>query len=178
MAVALAAAALPVSAQRYLPGMGGVQALGGTIEGARGYYLHGGYAWYTPHKNRWVAAAEYLRRGYGSEVGAIPLAQLTAELGYLKLLASDAGKSFFVAVGVSALTGYETVNFGKKVLPNGAVLSHDSRWIYGAAAALEAEYYLDDRYVVLLTVKERVAGGSSVGMLHTLFGVGVKYILE
>jgi hypothetical protein len=174
----LALCALPAAGQRYLAGMRGVQAMGGLIERGSGYYLHGGYSWYTREKNRWAGGAEYLQRSYGWEAGSIPLAQLTAEFGYYKLLLSDAGKSFFAAAGISALTGYEAVNWNEKQLPDGAVIASGSGWLYGAAAALEIEYYLDDRYIFLATVKQRMSGGSSVGMFHTQLGVGIKYILE
>jgi hypothetical protein len=178
LSVLLSAFAAVAHGQRYLAGMRGAQAMGGVIEGGSGYYLHGGYSQYTRGKNRWACAAEYLQRNYGWETGDIPLAQVTAEFSYYKLLVSDASKSFFAAVGVSALAGYEAVNWGEAKLPNGAVLSNGSGWLYGAAAAVELEYYLDDRYIFLLTAKQRAAGGSSVGMFHTQFGVGIKYILD
>jgi hypothetical protein len=157
--------------------MRGVQVMGGLIERS-GYYLHGGYSRYTKGKNRWSGGAEYLQQEHRWEAGAIPLVQFTAELGFYKLLLSDAGKSFFVAVGVAALTGYETVNWNEKVLPNGAIVTNGDSWLYGAAAAVEVEYYIDDRYIFLVTAKQRMSGGSSVGMFHTLLGVGIKYILE
>jgi hypothetical protein len=175
--IAATAGTLSAEAQRYLPGMRGVQVMGGLIE-RDGYYLHGGYSWYTQHKNRWVGDAEYLQRSYGWETGSIPLMQFTAEFGFYRLLLSDAGKNFFTAAGVTALTGYETINLNKKLLPNGAVITNADRWLYGAAVALEFEYYLDDRYIFLATVKQRMSGGSSVGMFHSQFGVGIKYILE
>jgi hypothetical protein len=175
--MAVTAGALSAEAQRYLPGMRGVQVMGGLI--ARdGYYLHGGYSWYTRHKNRWAGDAEYLQQNYTWETGNIPLAQFTVEFGFYKLLFSDQSKSFFTAVGLTALTGYETINWSKKALPNGAVITNADKWLYGATAAIELEYYLDDRYIFLATVKERMSGGSSVGMFHTQLGIGIKYILE
>ncbi|MDR0414029.1 MAG: conjugal transfer protein TraO [Prevotellaceae bacterium] len=177
LAALLLACAPAAEAQRYLPGMRGLEAVGGMVEG-RGYYLHGGYSQYTRGKNRWALAAEYLQRRFAWETGAIPLEQLTVEAGFYKLLFGDAGKSIFFAAGVSALTGYETVNRNRKQLPNGAVIGNADRWLYGIAAAVELEYYVDDRYVFLATIKQRAGGGSSVGLFHTQLGVGVKYILE
>jgi hypothetical protein len=169
--------ALPAAAQRYLPGMRGVEVMSGLIE-RDGYYLHGGYSWYTKSKNRWAGGAAYLQQNHRWETGSIPLAQFTVEFGFYKLLLCDAGKSFFAAVGVTALTGYETVNWNEKRLPNGAIIANADKWLYGAAAAVELEYYLDDRYIFLATAKQRMSGGSSVGRFHTLFGIGIKYILE
>jgi hypothetical protein len=175
--VSAAAAPSPAAGQRYLPGMRGVQVMGG-FAASDGYYLHGGYSWYTQKHNRWAGSAEYLQRSFAWEAGSIPLVEVTAEFGFYKLLLSDAGKSFFAAMGVSALTGYETINWSEKLLPNGAVITNADKWLYGAAVALELEYYVDDRYVFLGSVKQRMSGGSSVGMFHTLLGIGIKYILE
>jgi hypothetical protein len=151
---------LSAEAQRYLPGMRGIQVMGGLIE-RDGYYLHGGYSWYTRHKNRWAGGAEYLQRNYAWEAGHISVAQFTAEFGFYKLLLSDMSKSFFTAVGITALTGYETVNWNTKRLPNGAIISNADRWLYGATAAVEFEYYLDDRYIFLATAKQRMSGAGS-----------------
>lgn len=175
--IAIFAGSLPAAAQRYLPGMRGVEVMGGLIE-RDGYYVHGGYSWYTKSRNRWAGNVAYLQQNYAWEAGRIPLAEFTAEFGYYQLLLSDAGKSFFAAVGVAGLGGYETINWSAKRLPNGAIITNADRWLYGAAAAVELEYYLDDRYIFLASIKQRVLGGSSVGMYHTLFGIGIKYILE
>jgi hypothetical protein len=86
-------AALPAEGQRYLAGMRGVQAMGGLIEG-NGYYLHGGYSWYTENKNRWAGDVEYLHQRHAWEAGDIPLAQFTAEFGFYRLLFCDVSKSF------------------------------------------------------------------------------------
>jgi hypothetical protein len=170
--------ALPAEAQHYLPGMRGVEVIGGAVENFDGYYLHAGYSYYTKRKNRWTFSGEYLQHNYETEVGAIPLMQLTMESSYYKLLLSDLSKTFFAAAGISVLTGYETINMNEKLLPNGAIITNADHLVYGAAAAVEIEYYLDDRYIFLATVKQRICGGSSVGIFHTLFGVGIKYILE
>ncbi|GHT74419.1 conjugal transfer protein [Bacteroidia bacterium] len=164
-------------AQRYLPGMRGVEAIGGLINGS-GYYVHAGWAKYTFKKNRYFINAEFLQRNYNSEVGTIPVQQFTGGIGYYKRLLSDYTQSAVLAAGVTALMGYETVNWNKKLLPNGGVLTNKDAIIYGFEFDLEFEYYVDDRYVLLGTIKQRACAGSSVRMAHTLFGIGIKYILE
>jgi hypothetical protein len=164
-------------AQRYLPKMRGIEAIGGMVD-LHGFYLHGGYAQYTRNKNRWAVAGEYLQRNYGMEGQSIPLMQVTVEGGFFVKFFSDQTKTFFCAAGLSLLTGYEMVNLNQKLLPNGAVITNGDAWLYGAAVALELEYYLDDRYVLLFTAKERLTGGSSVRMFHAQLGLGLKYILE
>ncbi|MDR1056116.1 MAG: conjugal transfer protein TraO, partial [Prevotellaceae bacterium] len=82
--------------------------------------------------------------------------------------------------GIHIGTGYEAVNLNEKRLSTGAVINNQNQgaWIYGGAIALETEYYLDDKYVLLLFAKERLYGGSNVSMLHTQIGLGIKFILD
>lgn len=55
--------------------------------------------------------------------------------------------------------GYETVNGGKGLLFDGAVLKKHESFIYGGAVTLEAETYLSDKVVLLLRLRERVLWG-------------------
>jgi hypothetical protein len=167
----------PLTAQRYLPGMKGIQVGGGVIE-RDGYFVHAGYSKYTKSQNRILFDMEYLQRNYKYEDGKIPVMQFTGETGYYFKFFSDGTQSFFLAFGAHIGAGYETVNLNKRELSSGAVINNQDHWIYGGAVALEAEYYLDDRYVLLLFAKERFYGGSSVSIFHTQLGLGIKFILD
>jgi hypothetical protein len=168
---------LPAAAQRYLPAMKGLQIMGGLIENS-GYFVHAGYSRYTKSQNRTTADMEYLQRNYDYAGVNIPVMQFTGEVGYYMRFFSDNAQSFFLAFGTHIGTGYETVNLNKKRLSDGAVINNQDRWIYGGAVALEAEYYLDDKYVLLFSVKERIYGGSTVSLFHTQMGFGIKFILD
>lgn len=74
--------------------------------------------------------------------------------------------------------GYETSNWGEKLLYDGATLQSEDGFIYGGAVTLEVETYLSDRVVFLVTARERVLWGSSIGHFHTQIGVGLKFILN
>ena len=73
--------------------------------------------------NTWSFGGEYLQtyKPYG-EKGRIPVAQFTAEAGYNLHLVSDYSQTFHLYGGVSALAGYETLNWGKHVLSDGSML--------------------------------------------------------
>ena len=43
---------------------------------------------------------------------------------------------FFAALGLSALAGYETVNWGERLLPDGSRLTDEDNFIYGGALTL------------------------------------------
>jgi hypothetical protein len=168
-----------VSAQRYLPGQRGLQFTIGTVNSLR-KNVHCGiaYSTYTKNANRWVFGGEYIEKRYPYEDWRIPQSQFTAEGGYFVQFLSDAGKTFFLSVGASALAGYETVNWDKKLLPDGATLNHDGAFIYGGALTLEMEAFLTDRVILLANVRERLLGGSTVGQFNTLYGLGIKFIIN
>lgn len=166
--VALLALVGQANAQRYLPGMRGVELRGGFVDGVQkpvNYYLGVGLSTYTKNGNRWMFGAEYLNKQYEYKDLQIPKAQFTAEGGYYLKVLSDASKTFFLSLGGSALAGYETSRWGDKLLPDGAV-------------TLELETYLSDKVVLLLNARERAVWGSSIGHFHLTFGAGIKFIIN
>lgn len=107
----------------------------------------------------------------------IPVSQFTGEGGYYLNFLSDRKKTFFLSLGLSALAGYETSNWGDKLLPDGSTLTDKDGFVYGGALTLELESYITDRVVLLINARERCLFGSSVGKFHTQFGIGLKIIM-
>ena len=174
-----------VHAQRCLPGMRGVQLTGGLSDDMRwkngdGFGYHTGISVVTYAKNthHWVVGAEYLEKRYGYRDGLYPVSQLTGEGGYYLNFLTDRKKTFFAALGVSALAGYETVNWGKKRLPDGASLMDGDHFVYGGALTLELSTYLTDKVVLLLTGRQRVLLGGDCGNFHTQIGAGVRFMIR
>jgi hypothetical protein len=166
--------------------MQGIQVTGGMVDGFHssehhnelGYYFGAAMATYTKHSNKWVVGAEYLQKYYPYKDIRIPLSQFTGEGGYYYNFLTDHSKTFFLSLGASALAGYETSNWGEKILFDGATLGCKDAFIYGGAISLELETYLSDRLVLLVTGRERILGGTSTGRFHTEFGVGLKFIIN
>lgn len=88
----------------------------------------------------------------------IPTSQFTAEGGYYYTFLSDANKVFLLSLGGSALAGYETNNWGEKLLYDGSTLRSGDNFVYGGAVSLELESYLSNRVVLLLNARERACG--------------------
>ena len=84
----------------------------------------------------------------------------------------------FLYAGVSALAGYETVNWGKKTLYDGARLNNGDAFVYGCAATLDMEVYLADFIALTASLRERFLWGGSMGVCHTEYGIGVKFIIN
>ena len=173
-------------AQRALPGMQGLQITGGMVDGIYskdnsnelGFYFGVAMATYDKNANKWVFGAEYLSRNYPYEDGHIPVEQFTGEGGFYYNFLSSPGKAVCFSIGASALTGYETVNRGDKLLDDGATLQNEDGFVYGGALTLEMESYLTDRIVLLLTGRERMLQGTTTGHFHTQFGIGLKFIIN
>jgi hypothetical protein len=172
-------------AQRYLPGQKGLQITASAVDGfnlkkgdkqafAGGIAL----ATYTKSGNRWVFGGEYLQKSYGYKTELLPTAQFTIEGGYYYNFLSDPSKTVFFSVGASAMAGYETVNWGESLLFDGSTITSEDNYLYGGALTFEVETYLSDRIVLLLNVRERILGGSSVGLFHTQIGAGLKFIIN
>ena len=162
-------------AQRCLPKMQGIEVKANMADGFKlggndgGYSLGAILSTYTKGGNKWVFGGEYLLKNqpYKEKKGGY----------YFKIL-SDARKTVFVYTGASALAGYETVNWGDKVLHDGAMLHDKDSFIYGGALTLDVEFYVADRVALLANLRERCLWGNSTRHFHTQFGLGVKFIIN
>ena len=184
-AAGLQGPATELSAQRCLPGQTGVQLGGGACGG---FLLRDGYgAWsfhaelsvvrYVRKTRYWEFGVGYLRKDYPYREAMLPKEQFTAGAGYFVPIVHDRRDNFMAMTGVSGLLGYETVNRGEKRLYDGAALKNRNNFIYGGEITLSGEAYLCDRAVLLLMLKERIMGGSSVSCFHTLLGVGLRIMI-
>jgi hypothetical protein len=168
-------------AQRYLAGMRGLQFTAGTVNCLNPQEaFHAGIALstYTKSANRWVFGFEYLEKQYPYKDLSVPQSQFNLDGGYYLKFLSDPRKTFFASVGLSAMAGYETINWDKKLLPDGATINNVDAFLYGAALTLELETYLTDRLVLLANVRERFLMGTSLGKFNTQFGIGLKIIIN
>lgn len=173
------------SAQRYLPGQRGLEFTGGFVNGFKvskqdeqAFYGNISMSTYTKKGNRWVFGAEYLQKQFEYRDVYLPVAQITAEGGHYFKFLSDGSKTVFFSLGASAIAGYETLNWGKSLLYDGASLADEDSFIYGGALSFEIETYLSDRVVFLVRARERVMFGSSINRFQFQVGAGVKIIIR
>lgn len=168
-------------AQRYLTGQKGVQVSFGAVNGInpeRAFYLGAGIATYTKKGSHWVFGGEYLQEQLDYRLVQIPVSQFTAEGGYYYGALSDPKKNMLLSIGVSALAGYETINWSNKMLYDGASLMNQNAFLYGGAMTLELETYITNRIVLLLNARERILCGSSNVNFSTQLGAGIKIIIN
>ena len=170
-------------AQRCLPGMSAVEIKADMADGFYtgnsrncGYSFGVFYSVYKGGANTWSFGGEYLQtyKPYGAK-GRIPVAQFTGEFGYNLHLLSDYSQTFHLYGGVSALGGYETVNWGKHLLPDGSTIQAEDAFIYGGAVTLSADFYLSDHVALGTHIKERFVFGNDTGHFLFAYGLHLKY---
>lgn len=166
-------------AQRCLPGMSAVEIKADMVDGfftgsSRdcGYNLGISYNKFVRNANTWSFGADYLQtyKPYG-EKGRIPIAQFTGEVGYNLHVVSDYSQTFHLYGGVSALCGYETVNWGKSLLSDGATIKAKDSFIYGGAVTVKADFYLTDNFAIGAHIKERFIFGNKTGHFKFQYGI-------
>ena len=171
-------------AQRCLPKMQGIEVRANMADGFNPGGNDGGHSFgaalstYTKNGNRWVIGGEYLEKHYLYKDLQIPVSQFTGEGGYYLNFLSDRKKTFFLSLGLSALAGYETSNWGDKLLPDGSTLTDKDGFVYGGALTLDVEFYVADRIALLANLRERLLWGGDTRKFHTQFGAGVKIIIN
>jgi len=169
------------NAQRYLPGQRGIQLTAGTVNGTnpqRAFYGGIAISTYTQNDSRWVFGAQFQQKQLDYKQVQIPVVQFTGEGGYYYSFLSDPSKTLLLSIGASGLAGYETFNWGDKLLFDGATLSDQDTFVYGGALTLELETFITDRIIFLFNARERVLWGSTVGQFSTHLGTGIKFIFN
>ena len=172
-------------AQRYLPGQRGLEFTGGFVNGfkfskqdGQAFYGNINMSTYTKKGNRWVFGAEYLQKQFEYRDVYLPVAQITAEGGHYFKFLSDGSKTVFFSLGGSALTGYETLNWGERLLYDGASLKDKDSFIYGGAIFFEIETYLSDKIVFLIRARERIMFGSAINRFQFQVDAGFKIMIR
>ena len=175
-----------VHAQRGLPKQKGIQITAGWVDGfsfvkagrRANFYGSVAFSRYNRNSTRWLVGLEYLQKDYTYRGEVVPKAQFTGELGYFVPILSDRGRNFCFRIGFSALGGFETINWGNKLLHDGAAVTNKDCFIYGGGLTAAFETYLTDLVIFLLQVKERALFGTDAGNFHTQIGLGVRLIIN
>lgn len=172
-------------AQRYFPGLFGVQVKGGIVDGfskgkgdQQAYSFGVAFNTYTYSAHQWVFGAEYLEKGHAYKGKFIPIQQYTVDVGYYHTLYAIPTKTCYFLIGLSGMAGYEEVNKGKKLLFDGASVENKSAFLGGAAATLEMETFLSDKLILTLTARERALWGSTTGKFHFQLSAGIRFIIN
>ena len=121
----------------------------------------------------WGLGYSYRQAQYNGR--AVPFEAYTFEGGYSFRLLSNASKALSFNAALSGVAGYETVNRGGKLFPDGTKLLNKEGFIYGLGGRLSLEAFLCDHLVLLLQGRAGYFWQTSAASLRTSFGAGLRY---
>ena len=130
---------------------------------------------YLKHGKYTFVSAGYEQQALSYRSYQVPLRDYLVQMGYAYPLLSDKGKNVFFYLGTSAVAGYEDINKGEKLLPDGAKLLDGSRWVYGAGLHTSVELFLTDRIIVCGKAQLRYLFNSDVLRLRPTLSLGLRY---
>ena len=173
---------LPSNAQRLIPKQRGIEVLG-SVPLIKGEKLFTGDNFgigisltrYLKRENYTFVGVEYEQQKMPYRSYNVKLKDALLQVGYMHPVLSDRGKNVFLYGGISALGGYEQLNEGKKLLPDGATLLDRSRFVYGGAVHGSVEVFLTDRVLFLVKAQGRFLFGTDVHRFRPAVSAGLRF---
>ena len=173
---------LPTQAQRLIPKQRGIEIVGSVplIKGekflaAGNFGMGASLTRYLGRENYTFVMAEYEQQNMPYRSYNVKLKDALLHLGYMYPIVSDNGKNVFLYGGISALGGYEQLNEGNKLLPDGATLLDRSRFVYGGAVHSSVEVFLTDRVLFLVKAQGRFLFGTDVHRFRPAVSAGLRF---
>jgi hypothetical protein len=167
-----------VQAQRMLPKQKGLEINAGVLSNERpdqNYYLNIAMTVYGKNGNYQLWALEYNHEYTSYRDFTIPLETYFAEGGYSLQLLGDYRKTITLNAALTGVAGYETINRGKDLLYDGAVINNEEGFVYGAGGRLSLETYLSNRFVLLVQGKAKMLWGTSKEQFRPSAGLGLRF---
>ena len=179
--IGMVATALTAHAQRLLPRQTGVEITAGVpvIQNEKliqpeTFTVGVSFTRYLKAENYTFLSALYERQNLPYGKSKVPLTDALLLAGYMHPLLSDGGKNAFVYTGFSALAGYEELNRGKSVLPDGAELLDRSRIVGGGGLHLRVELFLSDHLLFVFGGRGLFLFGSDVYPFRPTISAGFR----
>lgn len=148
------------------------------LPGKDNFGIFGGLA-YSKYRSRytyWKGGIHLNQKYYAYENKQIPVSQWLAEATYFTRAAGMVGRSWILNVGGGVAGGYESVNQNRGKV-DGANIMNRSRWLVGPTIAIECEYILSGRTILVARAQEYYLFRSSIAPTRFNLGFGVKFIL-
>lgn len=185
LSLLLGAIGQPVSAQRLLPNQNGLEVMGGIVFQPRvsnpinsgDFSVEAGYNHYFRVGNYLSVTADYEQRHYTYKEWRIPIQDALLQVSYNHPLVMNRGRDILLYAGIAALGGYEFVNNGETLMPNGATLQNQSRWVYGVSPMISLETYLHDRLVFVLRGEGRFLFNQQTYLIRPTIQAGLRVII-
>ncbi|HIY36035.1 MAG TPA: conjugal transfer protein TraO [Candidatus Paraprevotella stercorigallinarum] len=169
--------------QRLLPMQRGLEITGGVPLQKQGIFKDGNFTVgmdmvrYIRGYNYYHYGVSYSQQAYHYVGLNLPVRNYLADGGFMFHLVSDPGKNILVYAGAYATLGYEEVNDGQKLLPDGARLNARNRFIYGGGAQLSLEGFITDHLLLFAKVRGHFLGGTDLDLFRPSTVLGIRIIM-
>lgn len=107
----------------------------------------------------------------------IPFSLISFQGGYSRIVWTNRNDRSAISLMGGGLIGYEIVNNGEEQLPSGAVVSDESKFVYGLYAGIEYDYIIKKDWSIIARVSQNYHLNSDLGNLTPYFGVGLRHFL-
>ena len=171
------------NAQRLLPSQGGLELWGGVPIQKQGLFIEGSLnaglncTRYLKHYHYYHFGASYGQQHYLYGDIKVPVRDFMADGGFMFHLLSTPGKNFLVYGGAYATLGYEEVNEGERILPDGAYLNAQNSFVYGGGLQVSFEVFVTDKLVLFARVKGHFLGGTDLDLFRPALNFGIRVIM-
>ena len=174
---------LSARAQIHQEGQASVELSAGLLDGFKlpgqdnfGYFAGLSYSKYRTRYAYWKGAVHLNQKYYAYDRSLVPVSQWLGEATYFTRVMGLVGKSWVLNVGGGVAGGYESINQDRRTV-EGANLMNRSNWIVGPTLAIEWEFILSGRTILVAKAQEYYLFRSSITPTRFNAGVGVKFIL-
>lgn len=135
------------------------------------------YSKYRTRYSYWKGTVHLNQKYYAYDKALVPVSQWVGEATYFTRVMGLVGNSWVLNVGGGVAGGYESVNQDRRTI-EGATVMNQSNWVVGPTLAIEWEYILTGRTILLARAQEYYLFRSSITPTRFNLGIGIKFILQ
>lgn len=135
------------------------------------------YSKYRTRYSYYKGSVHLNQKFYAYDKTLVPVSQWLGEATYFTRVMGLVGNSWVLNVGGGLAGGYESVNQDRSTV-EGAVLMNKSNWVFGPTLAIEWEYILSGRSVLVVRAQEYYLFRSSITPTRFNLGIGIKFTLS
>ncbi len=135
------------------------------------------YGRYKSLNTYWKGTVHLNQKFYAYDKTLVPVSQWLIEGTYFTRAMGLINRSWVINVGGGIAGGYESINQDRGEV-QGATLMNRSEWIVGPTLAIEGEYILSGRAILILRAQEYYLFRSNITPTRFNLGGGIKFILD
>lgn len=135
------------------------------------------YGRYKTLNSYWKGTVHLNQKFYAYDKTLVPVSQWLVEGTYFTRVMGLINRSWVINVGGGVAGGYESINQDRGEV-QGACLMNRSEWIVGPTLAIEGEYILTGRTILIVRAQEYYLFRSNIIPTRFNLGVGIKFILD